>query len=107
MEFVALAVASALVWKLVSFVKMVKAGDANGSVTQLVTWGAGVGVAFLLAASDFAAGIDVGGAALGDLNGASTVLFGVALGSSASAAYDVKKSLDNGDDAKEPNLLSE
>lgn len=86
MDFTVLAVATALVWKVVSFAKFVMAGDRSKAVTQLVTWGAGIGVAFLVAASDFT--LEVAGVNLADLNAASVVLFGVALGSAASAAYD-------------------
>lgn len=86
MDFAVLAVATALVWKVVSFAKFVLSGDTNKAVTQLVTWAAGIGVAFLVAASDFT--LEVAGANLADLNAASVVLFGVALGSTASAAYD-------------------
>lgn len=101
MEFVPIAVAAALVWKIVSFVKFLMSGDKNKAVTQLVTWAAGIGVAFLLAASDFAEGVDVGSHSLGNLNPASVVLFGVALGSVAAAAYD---SLSKN---PEPKLLSD
>jgi predicted membrane protein len=106
MDFVALAVASALVWKIVSFGKAALNGDKNAVVTQLLVWGAAVGVAFLLAASDFAGGIKVGSAVLGDLNAASVVLFGVSLGSTASVGFDVKKAIDVTDTAKELPLLS-
>lgn len=88
MDFVPIAVAAALVWKIVSFTKFLSAGDRPKIVTQLVTWGAGIGVAFLLAASDFGSGIEVVGLALGELNAASVILFGVALGSTAAVGYD-------------------
>lgn len=100
MEFVPIAVAAALVWKIVSFVKFLMSGDKNKAVTQLVTWAAGIGVAFLLAASDFASSVDVGDHTLGNLNGASVILFGVALGSVAAAAYDTLSK------NPEPKLLS-
>lgn len=88
MEFVPLAVASTMVWKLSSFAKFVIAGETNKAVTQLVVWVIGVAVAFLLAASDFAEEIAVGGHSLGSLNGAAVILFGFALGSVAAVGYD-------------------
>lgn len=88
MDFVAITVATALVWKVSSMVKFVTAGDAKKALMQLVVWAVGIGIAFLLAASDFAEGIKLAGHALGDLNTASVVLFGFSLGSTAAAAYD-------------------
>lgn len=86
MEFVPLAIAAATVWKIVSMVKFVTAGDKAKAITQLVTWAAGIGVAFLLAASDFT--IEVAGTNLSDLNSASVIFFGLALGSVSAVGYD-------------------
>lgn len=104
MEFVPLVVAAALVWKIVDLAKYLISGDARGTVTQLVAWLAGVAVAMLLAASDFAGGIDVGGVVLANANGASLVLFGIALGSTGAVGYDFKKAIDASDSASVPRL---
>jgi hypothetical protein len=101
-EFVPLVVATALVWRLVTFGKQLLAGELRAAVTQVFVWAAGIGVAFLLAASDFAGGVEVAGASLEVLNAASLVLFGVALGSTASTAYEFKKAFDQTDSATEP-----
>lgn len=106
-EFLPFAVAVALVWKLVDFVKFVRAKDTNAWATQLAVWGAGIGVAFLLRESDFSKSLQVGQFVLGGLNAASTVLFGVALGSAASSTFDAKKAIDNNDTAATPPLIPE
>lgn len=104
-QFLPYAVSVALVWKLVDFAKYVRANETNSYVTQLVVWGGGIGVAFLLRESDFSKSVQVGDFLLANLNAASTVLFGIALGSSASAVYDTKRSIDNSDSAATPSLL--
>lgn len=105
MDFIPLVVAAATIWKVVDFVKFAKARDASSIATQIVTWVAGVSMAFLLAESDFGAGLDVAGHALANLNGASVVLFGLGLGSTASGVVDFKKARDNTDSAAVPSLL--
>lgn len=104
MEFAPLVVASALVWKLVSFLKYLTSGAYREALTLAIVWVAGIAVAALLAASDFSAGIEVGEVALASLNAAGIVLFGVALGSTAAVGFDFKKSFDNNDAAVEPKL---
>ena len=106
MDFVPLLAALALVVKIIDFVKAAKNGDANGIVTQLTTWVAGVAVVFLLAASDFGTGIDVAGYTLDGLNNFSLVLLGLSISSSGSLAFDFKKSFDNTDSAAVTPLIS-
>lgn len=86
--FVAFTVIVATVWKTVSMVKFIFAKDTNKIVTQLVTYAVGIAGAFLFAASDFAENFKLEGLALADLNTSSLIIFGFALGSTASAAYD-------------------
>lgn len=107
MGFVPLVVAAATIWKVVDFVKFAKARDVSSAATQILTWVAGIVMAFLLAKSDFAGGIDVSGMALGDLNAYSVVLFGLGLGSTASGVVDYKKARDNTDSASVPSLIPE
>lgn len=105
-DFVPLAAAIALAWKLVDFVKFVRARDTNGIVTQLAVWVAGVVVVFLLAATDFADGIAIGDKALGSMNAASLLFIGLGfVGSSASVIYDFKRARDNTDTAATPMLV--
>lgn len=103
MDFAPLLAAITLVWKIVDFVKYLRARNVDAVVTQLGVWIAGVGVTLLLAATNYADGIVIGDLALGNLNLASLVLLGLTIGSSASALVDVKKALDNTDSAAVPN----
>ena len=105
-DFVAFAGAIGLMWKIVDFAKHVRVRDWNASVTQAVTWGAGVLVIFVLANSDFANGVPVGDQNLGALNDWSLVLVGLTLSSLGSVAYDYKRAFDRSDSAKMPSLLT-
>lgn len=99
MEFAPLLAAVALIWKLVDFVKYVRARNVDAVITQLGVWVAGIIVLLLLAATDFASGIVIGDAPLGSLNIASLILIGLTVGSSASVLVDAKKAVDNTDSA--------
>jgi hypothetical protein len=103
--FVPLAAALALVWKLVDWAKALRVRDWNAVLTQLAVWVAGVFVIWLLASTDFAAGVKIGSMALSRLNFASLVLLGMSIGSSGSVAYDFKRAFDNTDSAAQPSLL--
>lgn len=97
----------ALVWKAVDFMRLLGSFSAEKSAlaTQALAWAGGVLVVAAYAASDFAAGLEIGGLPLSELNLASLVLIGVSLGSVASAAVDVKQSIDSRDTAVKPPLL--
>lgn len=86
--FVAFTVIVGTIWKSASMVKFVTAKDWLKVKTMLVVYAVGIGAAFLFAASDFAKAFKLEGLALADLNTASLVIFGFALGSTAAAAYD-------------------
>lgn len=105
-SFVPLVAALALIVKLVDWIKYIKNKDTNGVVTQAAVWVAGVGVVFLLASTDFASGVEVGGLALDSLNAWSLVLLGLTVGSTGSFALDFKKSFDNTDSSSVPTLLN-
>lgn len=106
MEFVPIIVIGALLKKAVDFLKYLRAKDWNGVATQLVVWIVGVGLVWLLSASDFANGVQIGGLDLGNLNAASIVLVGLSLSSTASfLGQDLIKALDNTQSASTPNLL--
>ena len=104
MEPLTLAALSALAVKIVSALKYLTARDINAFVTQVIAWVVGIGVIALAAQADLAAGIDIGGVLLQDLDFASQVFVGLGLASAASFAFDVKKALDGSDSAKEPSL---
>jgi hypothetical protein len=105
-SFVPLVAALALIWKLVDFAKQVRVRDVDAVITQLVTWGAGVVVTFILASSDFGDGILVAHSALGKLNGWSLVLVGLTIASTGSVGYDFKRALDATDSSAQPSLVS-
>lgn len=106
MDFAPLLAALALMVKLVDFAKFLRARDANAIVTQLAVWVAGVAVTLLLAASDFAAAVEIGdGLSLAKLNAASLALIGLTISSTGSVVYDFKKAADNTDSATVPSLV--
>lgn len=102
MDFAPLLAAIALIWKIVDTVKYLRAGNRDAVFTQLGVWFAGVGVVLLLAATDFANGIEVAEFSMDKLNIASLILLGLTIGSSASVAVDLKKAIDNSDSAAVP-----
>lgn len=104
-DFLPYAVAVTLVWKLVDLAKYLRAKDTNAALTQAAVWVSGIVVALLLRESDFSSSVHVGDFVLANLNLASTVLFGVALGSTASVAVDTKKAIDGSDSAVTPKLF--
>lgn len=86
--FVAFTIITTTAWKLVSLVKYLKAGDQSGVFTQLLSYAVGIALGFLFKASDFAATFKLEGLSLAELNTASVIIFGLGIGSAASAAYD-------------------
>lgn len=105
MEFVAITVLGALVWKFVDFLKYLKNHDWNAVLTMLSVWVAGVVAVLLFAHSDFASLVSVGSATLASLGTVSQVIIGLSATSLMSVGYDFKKSLDNTDSAKTPSLM--
>lgn len=95
MDFTPVVVGAAMVTTAVSFLKLLRGKLYGDALTMIVVVAVGILAAFLLRASDFAAGIDVGGLKLSNLNAASTSLFGYALGSSASVIQRFIKRPDN------------
>jgi Na+/proline symporter len=98
----------ALLWKVVDWLRMVRGwpGTRSGVVTQLLAWAGATVVVFLYGASDFGT-FEVPGTQLllSDLGGWSKVILGLAIGSTASVAVDVKQAVDNTDTASKPPLL--
>lgn len=107
MDFVPLLAGLALVTKIVDFVKyLANYSEYRSSiVAQLSVWFGGIVVVFLLAGSDFSAGITVADLTLGELNVFSLILFGLSLSSTGSLVYDFKKARDNTDSALTPPML--
>lgn len=105
MEFVPLLVILATVKKIVDLARYVKAGDANGIVTQLLAWVAGSAVIALAAHTPWAAGLEFGGVALATLNIPAQIFVGIAVGSAGSLATDALKAADNSQSAALPPLV--
>lgn len=106
MEFVPLLVMSALVKKVVDFVKYATSADVNAMVTQLVAWLSGVVVSFMAANSDWGDSIAVNGQSLASLNGWSLAFVGVNVASLAGFGWDTVKAIDNSNSAVVPDLMA-
>lgn len=91
MDFVPLIVITALVLSLFNLIKLVRAQSYGEALTQLFSWLAGVGVMFLLRASDWADTFIIGqgddARVLSTLSAPSVVLAGIALAAVANVAY--------------------
>lgn len=106
MDFAPLLVAAMIVGQIIDVIKGLRAKDWNLVVTIVAAWVAGTIVAVVLANSDFADQIKLGDDfVLGDVNGFSVALFGVAFGTLAGQIVDFKKAFDNADSQKKPSLL--
>jgi ethanolamine utilization microcompartment shell protein EutS len=107
MEVIGYLSLAALVVKIVGVVKSF-GKDWNYVLTQVVTWVAGIAVLAVGAQASVTEDLAIPGVSvpLGLLDGWSTVLVGLVLGSTAAFGYDVKKAIDSTDSAAEPSLLS-
>lgn len=104
-EVVTGATLTALLVKVTSFLKYVSDGKWREALTQLVAWAAGIGVVVVAAATGVTEDLLIfGHEVLGQMNGWSQILAGLALGSGGAFAYDFKKAIDNTDSAGEPPL---
>lgn len=90
MEFVPILVLGATVKKLVDFVRFARAGEFESIAIQLIAWAGGIGVTMLAAHTAWADGIVIGDQALAGMSAASQILAGIALGSAASLAHDLR-----------------
>lgn len=95
----------AICMAVVDFVKRVTnaATEKRAIVTQLLAWLAATGVVWLYSASDFG-NFDIGGVRIDDMQGATKVILGVAIGSAAMQGKDLFKAFDNSDSAAVPSL---
>lgn len=86
--FTVLTAGSAMVMTALAFIKHLRGGQTGDALTLLALFAVGVGVAFLICESDFAKAELFGGISLADLNAASRVLLGYAIGSGARVLYE-------------------
>lgn len=94
-----------LVVKVTSVLKYLTAGQWRDALTQAVPWVAGAAIVWLGAQASATEAVRIWGeVSLGELDGWSVILAGVALASTGSFAYDVKKAIDDTDSASEPHL---
>lgn len=89
----------------VDFVKRVSnaATEKRAIVTQLMAWVAATLVVWLYSASDFGT-FEIGGVRIDDMQWATKIILGLAIGSAAMQGKDLFKAIDNGDTAKVPSL---
>lgn len=106
MEFVPAVAMLALIVKVIDFLRYARNRDANGVLTQLITWAAGVVSLLLVAQTDWAATVAIGDRALSQLGFWSIFFAGLTAGSGASLLKDTLKSVDNHNSSKIPTLLS-
>jgi hypothetical protein len=107
MEFIPLVQMAVLVFAIINFLKAVRNKDANGYLTQIIVWIAGVAVVFLAAQTDFAEGISIGDQTLTTLNVWSLLFIGLTISSLATFGTEVKKALDGSDSAATKPLVTE
>ena len=101
MGFVPFAMLVALFYKITVFIKAVTNKQWNDVITQVIVWGAGIAGVMLFAASSFAGSIPVfDTTTLASMGIVEQVIIGLSFASVASAAFDVKKAIDNTDSAK-------
>lgn len=107
MEVFSVVALAALVVKLTSLSKFVRAKHYGDAISQVFVLVVAVALAWIAANSSAMSDVDINGTTFGSLDGGSIVLVGLALGSTASFAYDYRKARDNTDSAAEPSLVPE
>lgn len=91
MDFLPVAAMGLLVLKLIDFARYLTVPfNVNGVVTQLSAWVFGVVVLALVAHTNWASGIDIGGFPLSKLSGWSLVFYGMSTASAASLVNDLR-----------------
>jgi len=98
----------AVVWKVIDFLRLASSWPRTRSsvVTQLLTWLGAILVVFLYAASQLGDFVIPGTElVLQDANAWTKIALGLAIGSTASAAVDIKQAVDATDSAAKPPLL--
>lgn len=105
-DFSVMAVAAFMLIFVMAALKAIRAKQYWDVATMLVVLGVGIGLAFLIGASDFGSSVKVGDKTLADVNGASLVLAGFAIASLARFAFQATKAVDNAQSAAEPKLFT-
>lgn len=96
-----------LVNKFTDFLKSVVNKETNTYVTQIIVWVAAIAGVFLVAASQFASGVQITDTlSLDNIDTVTKVIVGLLIGSGASSLFDFKKAIDGTDSAVVTKLLS-
>jgi hypothetical protein len=98
---------SALAWKLLDFLRMLVnwKTSKSGVITQALAWIAACCAVFLFGESQFGDTVTIAGLNLETMDTPTKLLFGLALGSTASVLVDFKQAFDNSDSNSKPPLL--
>ena len=108
MEFVPVIAMAAITLKALDFMRYLRAGDANGVISQLASWIISTILVVLVANTAWASGIEVGDQNLDAINVWSLLFVGLAVGSGASVLKDIGyKAIDNHNSAAIPVLIGD
>lgn len=95
-----------------NLLRYLRAQDWNGTFGILVAAASGIGVVLLAAHSDVTAQLHLmqtaageAGPSLGNLDGGSQVLLGIAIGSGGTVLTDLRKAFDSSTTSEKPKLL--
>lgn len=91
--FVPALVLSALILKLIDWLKALTNGEWRVALTQVIVWAAAIAALFIAGATQFAHTVGIGGVSLHALGGWDKVFVGLGLGSTGSFAFDTLASL--------------
>lgn len=97
-----------VVWKVIDFARLLATWRTERSaiVTQILAWVGAVAVVFLYGGSQLGDFVVPGTELLlADANAGTKIILGLAIGSAASAAVDVKQAIDSSDTATKPPLI--
>lgn len=97
--------AVAFVKKIVDFPAYIKGKDYDAVTKVSLAWLAGIAVAFLLQATDFAKDFQLAGVVLSDTNPATVIFFGLSIASVASVGTDWLAARDNTRTSAVPPLV--
>jgi len=98
---------AALTWKFVDWLRLLMnfRDHRSGIITQFLAWVGACLAVYLYGESQFGDTVNISGISLDHMDSATKLLVGLAIGSTASVAVDLKQALDGKDDATKPALL--
>lgn len=105
MEFVPLAAMGSLVFTLINFFRYITNKDTASAITQIISWGSGVLVVFLVSQTDFASGVIIGDKTLDTIDAMGLLFVGLMASSLFGFAKSALQAFDNSDTARTRSLL--